>query len=109
MAQEKKHILILGAGITALQTALSLLSIPTSPYTITLLASHTPGDLSPSYTSPWAGGHWRSHATLSPSDALLREWDARTYAAWKNLLAEGGEDVVKRVGLGVKESRNFWG
>jgi len=49
----------------------------------------------------------------------VRKWDARTYAAWKTLLLEGDglkegegegyQERVKRVGLGFKESRNFWG
>lgn len=118
MATESKpkHVLILGAGITGLQTALSLLTSPT-PYQITILATHLPGDLSSSYTSPWAGGHWRSHASLSEEDQRVRGWDARTYEAWKRLLEEGDgegegddhEERVRRIGLGFKESRNFWG
>jgi len=63
MSSEEKHIIIIGAGVTGLQTALSLLTSPsTSHYNITIIASHIPGDLAPEYTSPWAGGHWRSHA-----------------------------------------------
>jgi glycine/D-amino acid oxidase-like deaminating enzyme len=115
---EKKHILLLGCGITSLQTTLSLLT--SSPaYKITLLSSHLPGDSSPSYTSPLAGAHWRSHASLSPSDERVRRWDARTYAAWRSLLLEGDgvegsegegyEERVKRIGLGFKDSHNFFG
>jgi len=63
MDSEEKQIIIIGAGVTGLQTALSLLTSPsTSHYHITIIASHIPGDLAPDFTSPWAGGHWRSHA-----------------------------------------------
>ena len=108
---ETKHILILGAGITALQTALTLLTWPhlTLKPKITLLASHFPGSLSPQYTSPWAGGHWRSHATSSPSDSHLRAWDARTYQFWKKLLENAGEGWEEHIGLGFRPSSNFWG
>lgn len=119
MATPPSHIIILGAGVTGLQTALSLLTAHPD-YTVTLIAEHVPSDLpghtSINYTSPLAGGHWRSHATLAPSDALPREWDARTYQHWTQLLKDGDgkadetyEARVARIGLGFKESRNYWG
>ncbi|PSS28240.1 hypothetical protein M430DRAFT_32691 [Amorphotheca resinae ATCC 22711] len=120
MEAKPKQIIILGAGVTGLQTALSLLTSPhqtsASPYKITLIASHVPGDVSIQYTSPWAGGHWRSHATLSASDSESREWDGRTYSYWMQLLKNGDgkegesyEERVQRIGLAIKESRNYWG
>jgi D-amino-acid oxidase len=116
MTSPPSHIIILGAGVTALQTALSLLTAHPN-YTITLIAAHVPGDSSIDYTSPLAGGHWRSHDGLAPSDALPREWDARTYQHWTQLLKDGDgkaadetyADRVARMGLGFKESRNYWG
>jgi D-amino-acid oxidase len=54
-----KHIIILGAGVTGLTTALKLNSDPASPqYRITIIASHFPGDESIYYTSPKAGADW---------------------------------------------------
>ncbi|RFU23963.1 hypothetical protein B7463_g12372, partial [Scytalidium lignicola] len=112
------QIVILGAGVTGLQTALTLLHTPSisSKYSITVLAAHLPGDNSSAdYTSPAAGGHWRPHSSSSPSDAEQREWDARTYNVWRELLAskekEGlsKEEIEKKVGLGIRESRNYWG
>jgi D-amino-acid oxidase len=52
MADAKdKHILILGAGVTGLQTALSLLtSSSTSHYKVSIIAKHWPGDESIEYT-----------------------------------------------------------
>jgi D-amino-acid oxidase len=106
-----KQIIILGAGVTGIQTALSLLTDPSSSkYKITIIASHTPGDLAPEYTSPWAGGHWRSHVGTSDADREVRDFDQRTYKFWTELL-EGRANIGKGedVGLAFRESRNFWG
>ncbi|KAJ9618342.1 hypothetical protein H2204_013073 [Knufia peltigerae] len=51
---EQKHILVLGAGVIGLQTAISLLQ---TGYDVTVLAEHLPGDTSVEYTSPWTGPH----------------------------------------------------
>ena len=115
MATTAKHIVVLGGGVTGLQTALSLLTSRPA-YKVTLLATHFPGDKSIQYTSPLAGGHWRSHVGLAASDAHLRAWDARTYENWTQLLdgkvgeetKETYDDRVKRTGLGFRESRNYW-
>jgi D-amino-acid oxidase len=134
--QPKSHqtIAILGAGITGLQTALSILSSgapasqpggtqPPTPPKVIIIAQHLPGDESIEYTSPWAGGHWRSHAHSSPEEAEIRDWDARTYQFWRELLQpktldgaekEGKtrealqEDLEKELGLGVRESIMLW-
>jgi D-amino-acid oxidase len=109
----KPTIAILGAGITGLQTALSILHSP-GPPTLIILAQHLPGDESIEYTSPWAGGHWRSHAHAGggEAEAELRAWDQRTYEEWRRLLAssEGKtrEELEKELGLGVRESIMFW-
>lgn len=114
MAHTRKQIIVLGGGVTGLQTALSLLT-SRAAYKVTLVATHFPGDNSINYTSPLAGGHWRSHVGLAASDAHVRAWDARTYESWTKLLREGDgkvgqtyEDREKRVGLGFRESRNYW-
>lgn len=117
--REQKQILILGAGITGLSTALALLS-SVNDYKITILAAHTPGDFSPEYTSPRAGGHWRSHVGLSNRDAENREWDAKTYRKWTEWLESGDgyggkgkeeqmEEREKRMGLGFRTCHYFWG
>ena len=114
MARTTKQIIVLGAGVTGLQTALSLLT-SRAAYKVTLLATHFPGDNSINYTSPLAGGHWRSHAGFSAADGPVRAWDARTYEVWMRLLREGDgkvgepyEDRMRRTGLGIRESRNYW-
>lgn len=122
-------IAVLGAGITGLQIALSILSSPSSfpqsKVRVLVIGQHFPGDESIAYTSPWAGGHWRSHAHSSPEDAELRVWDAKTYQEWRRLLRfdgagkgevtgkangakTGQEELEKEVGLGCRESILFW-
>lgn len=105
MSSKPKHILVLGAGVTGLSTALSFLQSE-NKYAITILATHLPGDFSIDYTSPWAGGHWRSHATLVPEDERVRRWDKRTYEVWTGMLNSGGNE--KELGLGFRRSRNYW-
>ncbi len=54
-----KHIIILGAGVTGLTTALKLnRDAASTQYDITIIAAHFPGDESIDYTSPKAGADW---------------------------------------------------
>ncbi|KAG4430898.1 hypothetical protein IFR05_013610, partial [Cadophora sp. M221] len=106
----QKQILILGAGVTGLSTAISLLKSPsTSHFRITVIAEHLPGNFSPSYTSPWAGGDWHSHASLSDEDADVRRWDGRTYEAWTEILSSSSSTNSKpnpKVPPSAKESEH---
>ncbi|KAJ3773647.1 D-amino-acid oxidase [Lentinula raphanica] len=63
--KEFKHILVLGAGVVGLTTAISILESSSKyNYIVTILAPHLPTDpKSISYTSHWAGAHHVSHAT----------------------------------------------
>ncbi len=115
----KSEVIILGAGVIGLQTALSL--IETGLYNITIIAEHFPSSPESSsieYTSPWAGGHWRSHASSAPEDEEVRKWDIETYAHWRRLLKDaeenesGGkstkEEIEEKIGLGIRESIMYW-
>jgi D-amino-acid oxidase len=81
------------AGVIGLQTALSLLE---SGFSVTILAQHFPGDFSAEYTSPWAGGQWRSHA--EEEDTEQREWDLTTLKKWWQLIEEE-KKTGKKCGL----------
>lgn len=124
---EPKHIIVLGAGVIGLQTALSLLTSPlTSHLKVTIIASILPSspeieilsfnNLSRQYSSHVADGIWHSRATLADEDAEIREWDERTYRYWSQLLEGDGdgdgnetyEDRVKKMGLAFKEHRYYW-
>ena len=127
-----KNILILGAGISGLQTALSLLT--SSGYNennqppqckITLLAKYLPGDKNEHYCSPWAGADWRSHASKpslaaggeevdTDKDRRLRKWEGKTYRAWKSLIGEDGkegegEGKGKEMGMAITPSIYYLG
>ncbi|KAK2734847.1 hypothetical protein FQN55_002492 [Onygenales sp. PD_40] len=100
------HIVVIGAGVIGLQTALFLLE---AGYKVTIIAEHFPGDLDALYTSPWAGGQWRSHA--SPGQKQC-DWDLQTFEYWTEIY----EDELKRPdipfeeksGLGRYTSNFYW-
>lgn len=71
------------AGVIGLQTAITLLQ---AGHEVNVIAQYFPGDEHESYTSPWAGAHWRTHASKEETEAC--DWDTQTYHAWKHLLAE---------------------
>jgi D-amino-acid oxidase len=103
----KSHVLVLGGGVTGLQTTLSLLK---AGYSVSLVAEYLPGDTNIEYTSPWAGGVWRAHTTLAPEDREVVEWDKATLSEWIRLIGEGEnkEEVEKEIGLGIRECLNYW-
>ncbi|KAF4548743.1 FAD dependent oxidoreductase-like protein 6 [Elsinoe fawcettii] len=98
------HVVVIGAGVIGLQSALTLLS---QGHSVTILATHLPDDLSPSYTSPWAGAHWRTHA--SASDPRQQQWDTTTYSAWLDLIS-GATTLQQRNDLGLEllPSLSYW-
>ncbi|KAG4027198.1 hypothetical protein MFRU_032g00640 [Monilinia fructicola] len=113
---KKTNIAILGAGISALQTALSLLtstdsSISPTRYHLTLVAAHLPGDRSPHYCSPWAGADWRSHASRDVEDERVRGWEEVTYRRWVEMIGESkeGGKSTSRSGAALVESVYFTG
>ncbi|SLM36621.1 FAD dependent oxidoreductase [Lasallia pustulata] len=99
-----KHVVILGAGVIGLQTALCLLG---SGYRVTMIAEFAPGDTDGEYASPWAGAHWRTHAERSAEEECA--WDVETYRAWKAVVEREGEERARRVrGVGVYTSLQYW-
>ncbi|USP79165.1 D-amino-acid oxidase [Curvularia clavata] len=79
---ENQHILILGAGVIGLTSALVLAhSYPSAK--ITVVAKHLPGDRSIEYTSPWAGANWSSMAN---DNGLLEKYDEITFRRFGELI-----------------------
>jgi len=70
-------ILIIGAGVVGLTTALEL-KRDNADHQITVAAQHIPGDISLEYTSPFAGANWHSFATKE--DTRLQDFDKLTYS-----------------------------
>ncbi|PNS15268.1 D-amino-acid oxidase [Sphaceloma murrayae] len=98
------HVVIIGAGVTGLQSAVYLLE---AGYKVTIVASHLPGDQHSQYTSPWAGAHWRTHA--GSEDIREQKWDLETYEEWMKQI-ESERTVKGRDALGLKvyDSLNYW-
>ncbi|KAI9596748.1 hypothetical protein BDF19DRAFT_436649 [Syncephalis fuscata] len=89
MAMPKQpEVLIIGAGVIGLTTALFLLE---QGYRVSLVGEHLPGEYHPDYTSPWAGAHWRTMA--HSEDLLQREMDTYTLEKLTQLEAEVGRDA----------------
>ncbi|KAI9893404.1 MAG: hypothetical protein M1814_006701 [Vezdaea aestivalis] len=102
--QKAFNVVLLGGGITALQTAKTVQKLHPLAR-IHLLAEHFPGARSINYTSPWAGAHWRTHA--GPEDAIERDWDVTTLRQWTKSIEEDKELAAKR-GLFKRLERNYW-
>jgi D-amino-acid oxidase len=66
------NIVVLGAGVSGLTTALLLSKNPA--YNVTIVAKHMPGDYDIEYTSPWAGANY-----LPMSDTANNRWEKNTW------------------------------
>jgi glycine/D-amino acid oxidase-like deaminating enzyme len=96
-------ILILGAGVLALTTAIHLQSLsPSTP--LTLIASELPTDQSPSatYASPWAGAHYRPIPGTTPQLRRESELAMATFEVMKGIasqysVAEAGVKLMKGI------------
>lgn len=85
-------IVVLGAGVIGLTTALCLReSYPKA--SITIVAKHFPGDYDIEYTSPWAGGNWCSSAT---DNGLLENCDRVTFERFSELAEKVPECGIAR-------------
>ncbi|KAK9476884.1 hypothetical protein V1514DRAFT_310452 [Lipomyces japonicus] len=80
-----KRIVVIGAGVAGLTSALVLAR---NGYDVTVIAKFMPGDFDIEYTSPWAGANWMSFVK---DDPVLASYDAVTYKVFKNLLKEHPE------------------
>ncbi|KAF7857259.1 hypothetical protein EAF04_009500 [Stromatinia cepivora] len=103
-----KNIIILGAGISGLQTALSLLtssSVSSPKPKITIIAKHLPGEKDANYCSPWAGADWRSHASRKEEDKRLRGWEEVTYRRWIEMIKREEEEGRQESEKGKKGVR----
>ncbi|KAF7892078.1 hypothetical protein EAF00_008380 [Botryotinia globosa] len=109
----RKNILILGGGISGLQTAVSLLDSNTSSnneapeckISLTLLAKYLPGDKSGNYCSPWAGADWRSHASKPDISIGCREGQDGNGDG--NAIGEGEREKEKDERLRKWEERTY--
>ncbi|KAM3416138.1 hypothetical protein BST61_g7746 [Cercospora zeina] len=104
MASQQSHILIIGAGVIGLSNAVFLSE---DGYKVTVIAAHVPGDESVEYTSPWAGAHWRTHATTSEPE--ICDWDVQTFREWNLWLeAEAKDPESLRSEIAMQDSIHYW-
>ncbi|KAL6355633.1 hypothetical protein LRP88_11236 [Fusarium phalaenopsidis] len=85
-------IVIIGAGIIGLDTAL-VLSEQGYGRHITVVAEHLPGDTSVTYTSPWAGCNF---SAISGADLNALKWDHAGYLYLSKLADNPTETFVRR-------------
>lgn len=89
------NIVVIGAGVTGLTTALRLAQIP--GYQVTIVAKHMPGDYDIEYASPWAGANY---LPVSKAGTEAAEWDKKTWPELQRLaedVAEAGihfQDII---------------
>lgn len=88
-------IVVLGAGVSGLTSALSLLQLfPEQIQELTILSSELPGDYhAHDFTSPWAGANWQSFAKHGNHAQIQR--DKLTYTKFEQLAATEPESGVK--------------
>ncbi|KAF5662487.1 d-amino acid oxidase [Fusarium heterosporum] len=82
MASQDETIVIIGAGVIGLSTALEIqeqFSLEKTSPSIVIIAREFPSDTSINYATPWAGAHYRPCPGNSPQ--LLQEavWAKKTY------------------------------
>jgi D-amino-acid oxidase len=95
-------VVIIGAGVIGLTTALHLQSLSLSP--ITILASELPTDHNPSatYASPWAGAHYRPIPGDTPQLRAERHLAIQTFHVMKRIasqhhISEAGVKLMKGI------------
>ncbi|KAJ5893633.1 D-amino-acid oxidase [Penicillium taxi] len=74
------NIVVLGAGVSGLTTALQLSKDPA--YKITVLSKHMPGDYDIEYASPWAGANYMPFGKAGSDH---QAWEAATWPTLKEL------------------------
>ncbi|VEU23042.1 DEKNAAC104054 [Brettanomyces naardenensis] len=92
------RIVIVGAGVVGLTTALELLNQPNTHHRVTVVGSQIPTDFQfiTNYTSPFAGANWDSFATHE--EVEQQKIDAVGYKRFKKLAQDRPESgVIERV------------
>ncbi|EGW35478.1 d-amino acid oxidase [Spathaspora passalidarum NRRL Y-27907] len=99
------HIVIVGAGILGLSTALAVSEHLKIAHDITIIAEHGPHNQSmnanmtnfPQYTSPWAGAHFRPFPSKNPQEYAEMKLTRLTLKKFKQFAVEYPESSIKFV------------
>lgn len=76
----KKQVLIVGAGVVGLTTAVELKSKYGDLVDVSVISKNLPGDAASFYTSPKAGAHW-----ISTNHKENKDWHLTTYKKLQSL------------------------
>ncbi|KAK7537752.1 D-amino-acid oxidase [Phyllosticta citricarpa] len=87
--QSDANIVVLGAGVVGLTTALLLSKIPN--YHVTVIAKHMPGDYDIEYASPWAGANY---LPVGAPGSLLAKLEERTWPELARLASSVPEAAI---------------
>ncbi|KAK8212081.1 D-amino-acid oxidase [Phyllosticta capitalensis] len=89
MAQSEANVVVLGAGVVGLTTALLLSKIPN--YHVTVVAKHMPGDYDIEYASPWAGANY---LPVGAPGSLLAKLEKGTWPELQRLASSVPEAAI---------------
>ncbi|OOQ87993.1 FAD dependent oxidoreductase superfamily [Penicillium brasilianum] len=81
-------IVVIGAGVIGLSTALSIQEHSSSTQSVLLVARDFPSDTSINYASPWAGAHYRPVPGSSPQALREAHQAQRTFNYIKKIATE---------------------
>ncbi|KAJ5900911.1 uncharacterized protein N7473_004981 [Penicillium subrubescens] len=93
-------IVVIGAGVIGLSTALSIQEHLSSTQSVLLVARDFPSDTSINYASPWAGAHYRPVPGSSPQALREANQALRTFNYLKQIAADepaAGINFVKGI------------
>jgi D-amino-acid oxidase len=93
MSEEKKRVVVVGAGVLGLTAAYELLR--SNNYSVTIIAKNIPGDINSHYVSPFAGANWSSFATLD--DTFTQELDKPSYLKFRELAESEPSSAILNV------------
>lgn len=100
--KEKKNVVVIGAGVSGLTSALVLLETY-NLNSLYVISSELPGDThAHDYTSPWAGGNWMSFVKDPVKEKKQIKYDAITYRILMNMA-----DTVKEAGIRKIKAKIF--
>lgn len=94
-----REIVIVGAGVVGLSTALAICENLPIRHRITIIADHFPDDsiYVSEYTSPWAGAHFRPFPSKNEHEARESELTRITQAYFRKLAKKNPESSIKFV------------